>query len=261
VKLLCGCEWDGRADDGLGVTDHRGLEAPAEERELGEVQFGGVGEEGDGADQQQHVEPQPAWRTRFWFFLFRRMLTRATQDPMVDFHKFFDGESLNQTDLVAWVNVGTHHLVRPTPSQQRPSPLTRDPPAPSRGLAEHAHEHRRLLLLPHAAQLLRRRRRDGVAQRDPALAPRRARRGLRVRRLRRRRRALRPAGGPAVRVRGHAGVRARREEDDGAEGRGGAQEGGGAVPSDQGRTVECEDVDSRSRHIDQAVFTVFAMYR
>ncbi|KAF7984670.1 hypothetical protein HWV62_12936 [Athelia sp. TMB] len=30
--------------------------------------------------------------------------------PVVDFSKFFDGESLNQTDLVAWINVGTHHL-------------------------------------------------------------------------------------------------------------------------------------------------------
>ncbi|KAH8827357.1 copper amine oxidase [Flagelloscypha sp. PMI_526] len=30
--------------------------------------------------------------------------------PMVDFHKFFDGESLVQEDLVAWINVGTHHL-------------------------------------------------------------------------------------------------------------------------------------------------------
>lgn len=31
--------------------------------------------------------------------------------PMVDFHKFFDGENLTQQDLVAWVNVGMHHLV------------------------------------------------------------------------------------------------------------------------------------------------------
>lgn len=30
---------------------------------------------------------------------------------MVDFHKFFDGENITQQDLVAWVNVGTHHLV------------------------------------------------------------------------------------------------------------------------------------------------------
>lgn len=30
--------------------------------------------------------------------------------PMVDFHNFFDGENITQTDLVAWVNVGTHHL-------------------------------------------------------------------------------------------------------------------------------------------------------
>ncbi|KAL0564606.1 hypothetical protein V5O48_017438, partial [Marasmius crinis-equi] len=30
--------------------------------------------------------------------------------PPVDFHRFFDGESLDQEDLVMWVNVGTHHL-------------------------------------------------------------------------------------------------------------------------------------------------------
>ena len=39
---------------------------------------------------------------------------------MVDFHKFFDGESINQTDLVAWINVGTHHL-----PQAEDSPNTR----------------------------------------------------------------------------------------------------------------------------------------
>jgi hypothetical protein len=33
--------------------------------------------------------------------------------PMVDFHEFFDGENMTQTDLVAWINVGTHHLVGP----------------------------------------------------------------------------------------------------------------------------------------------------
>ena len=32
--------------------------------------------------------------------------------PVVDFHKFFDGENLTQQDLVAWINVGMHHLVR-----------------------------------------------------------------------------------------------------------------------------------------------------
>ena len=33
-------------------------------------------------------------------------------EPMVDFHKFFDGENITQQDLVAWINVGTHHVVR-----------------------------------------------------------------------------------------------------------------------------------------------------
>ncbi|KAF4575382.1 hypothetical protein EYR36_006741 [Pleurotus pulmonarius] len=30
--------------------------------------------------------------------------------PVVNFHSFFDGENITQEDLVAWVNVGTHHL-------------------------------------------------------------------------------------------------------------------------------------------------------
>jgi len=30
--------------------------------------------------------------------------------PTVDFHRFFDGEDIVQEDLVAWVNVGMHHL-------------------------------------------------------------------------------------------------------------------------------------------------------
>ena len=32
-------------------------------------------------------------------------------EPMVDFHKFFDGENITQQDLVAWINVGMHHVV------------------------------------------------------------------------------------------------------------------------------------------------------
>ena len=32
-------------------------------------------------------------------------------EPVIDFHKFFDGENITQKDLVAWINVGTHHLV------------------------------------------------------------------------------------------------------------------------------------------------------
>ncbi|KAJ0417471.1 copper amine oxidase [Aspergillus carlsbadensis] len=31
-------------------------------------------------------------------------------DPPVDFAKFFNGESLNQTDLVVWLNLGMHHV-------------------------------------------------------------------------------------------------------------------------------------------------------
>lgn len=32
--------------------------------------------------------------------------------PTVDFHNFFDGENITQEDLVAWINLGMHHLVR-----------------------------------------------------------------------------------------------------------------------------------------------------
>lgn len=32
--------------------------------------------------------------------------------PLVDFTEFFDGESLVQEDLVAWVNLGMHHFTR-----------------------------------------------------------------------------------------------------------------------------------------------------
>ena len=38
--------------------------------------------------------------------------------PPVDFHKFFDGESLTQEDLVTWINVGMHHLVRILPCRK-----------------------------------------------------------------------------------------------------------------------------------------------
>ena len=31
---------------------------------------------------------------------------------MVNFHKFFDGENITQHDLVPWINVGMHHVVR-----------------------------------------------------------------------------------------------------------------------------------------------------
>ncbi|KAK6855368.1 membrane copper amine oxidase [Apiospora arundinis] len=36
--------------------------------------------------------------------------SQDTRNPPVDFAKFFDGESLDQEDLVLWVNVGMHHV-------------------------------------------------------------------------------------------------------------------------------------------------------
>ncbi|KAF8545995.1 amine oxidase catalytic domain-containing protein, partial [Imleria badia] len=47
--------------------------------------------------------------------------------PPVDFHKFFDGENITQEDLVAWVNVGMHHL-----PQSEDAPNTRTNTATSR---------------------------------------------------------------------------------------------------------------------------------
>jgi len=32
--------------------------------------------------------------------------------PLVEFYKYFDGESLLQEDIVAWVNLGMHHYTR-----------------------------------------------------------------------------------------------------------------------------------------------------
>lgn len=48
---------------------------------------------------------------------------------MVDFHKFFDGENITQEDLVAWINVGMHHL-----PQAEDSPNTRTNLAASRSV-------------------------------------------------------------------------------------------------------------------------------
>ncbi len=33
-----------------------------------------------------------------------------TSDPPVDFSRFFDSESLEQEDLVVWLNMGMHHV-------------------------------------------------------------------------------------------------------------------------------------------------------
>ncbi|KAF9035879.1 amine oxidase catalytic domain-containing protein [Panaeolus papilionaceus] len=40
--------------------------------------------------------------------------------PPVNFHNFFDGESIDQQDLVAWINLGMHHL-----PQAEDSPMTK----------------------------------------------------------------------------------------------------------------------------------------
>ncbi|CAH0000091.1 unnamed protein product [Clonostachys byssicola] len=39
-----------------------------------------------------------------------RYNNQDTHDPPVNFDNFFDGESLNQTDLVVWFNLGMHHI-------------------------------------------------------------------------------------------------------------------------------------------------------
>ncbi|KAJ7320783.1 putative copper amine oxidase [Mycena albidolilacea] len=31
-------------------------------------------------------------------------------NPLIDFEQFFDGENLNQTDIVLWINLGMHHV-------------------------------------------------------------------------------------------------------------------------------------------------------
>ncbi|KAF7374329.1 Amine oxidase [Mycena sanguinolenta] len=41
--------------------------------------------------------------------------------PTVDFYEFFDGESLEQEDLTAWVNLGMHHIPR---AEDSPMTLT-----------------------------------------------------------------------------------------------------------------------------------------
>jgi len=48
-------------------------------------------------------------------------------EPMVNFHKFFNGENITQQDLVVWINVGTHHV----PSAED-SPNTKTTTATSR---------------------------------------------------------------------------------------------------------------------------------
>lgn len=66
------------------------------------------------------------------FILPESLLLTCLQDPTVDFDKFFDGENITQTDLVAWINVGMHHIVRPYPSSihhSHPDPHPTQPQA------------------------------------------------------------------------------------------------------------------------------------
>ena len=50
--------------------------------------------------QQKDSEPRSA----------HRFNSQDIDDPPINFDDFFDGESLNQTDLVLWFNVGMHHV-------------------------------------------------------------------------------------------------------------------------------------------------------
>lgn len=53
-----------------------------------------------GISKRKDTEPRSAHRYN----------NQNNADPPVDFAKFFDGESLNQTDLVVWFNLGMHHV-------------------------------------------------------------------------------------------------------------------------------------------------------
>lgn len=88
-------------------------------------------------------------------------------EPAVDFHKFFDGENITQQDIVAWINVGMHHIVcclKPVIVKRTITTLT----APGRRLTEHTYQHRHRKLLSYAAQLFRRRRLHRLGQRYSA---------------------------------------------------------------------------------------------
>ncbi|PVH92003.1 amine oxidase catalytic domain-containing protein [Periconia macrospinosa] len=50
--------------------------------------------------KQKDTEPRCADRNNYY----------DINDPLVDFSRFLDGESLDQEDLVVWFNLGMHHV-------------------------------------------------------------------------------------------------------------------------------------------------------
>lgn len=59
--------------------------------------------------------------------------SQDVHDPPVNFEDFFDGESLQQEDLVVWFNLGMHH------GKPFPTPLITTPPPSDRYAKTHRH--------------------------------------------------------------------------------------------------------------------------
>lgn len=83
-----------------------------------------------------------------------RFNNQDTADPPVDFAKYFDGESLNQTDLVLWLNLGMHHVPHTVGEFSRLQYMFQLLTFPGR-LAYHRLHHGSLGYPVHAHQLLR----------------------------------------------------------------------------------------------------------
>lgn len=58
------------------------------------------------AEYDVQITRQHDWETRSAHWLNNQ----DVNNPPINFEHYFDGESLNQTDLVVWVNLGMHHI-------------------------------------------------------------------------------------------------------------------------------------------------------